>query len=164
MPREANLATVHRVFEEVFEKGNTAYFLEVLPTNVVMRLSGYKEPFVGPAAVKAWADSFHAGFSFKITVESVLAEGEEVAVRWTNVATHRGKYNGMPATGRQMRFTAIEWFRFEDGRCVEIWNKFDVLDVVQQLGLMPSGPPPAPLMYAALGVQRVRRLLGFEKG
>lgn len=164
MPREANVALVHRMFEEVFDKGNTAYFLEVLPPDVVLHLAGYNEPFRGSAAMKEWADSYHAGFSFKITIDSVLAEGEEVAVRWTNVATHRGKYNGMPATGRVVRFTAIEWFRFEGGRCVEIWNKFDALDVVQQLGVIPKGPPPAALLYVALGVQKVRRLLGFKNG
>ena len=161
MPPEANLASVHRLFDEVFRKGNTAHFLQALAPGAIVHLAGYPEPLRGPEAAKAWADEYVAGFDARIAIDGEMASGEEVAIRWTNVATHRGKYNGMPATGRQVRFTAIEWLRFENGLAVEIWHRFDTLDVIQQLGALPSGKPPAALMYLVVGLQKLRKLVGL---
>jgi steroid delta-isomerase-like uncharacterized protein len=160
VPPEANLASVRRVFDEVFQKGNTEHFLQALAPHAVVHLAGLPEPLRGREAAKAWADEYVAGFDASITIDGTMASGEEVVVRWTNVAIHRGPYNGMPATGRQVRFTAIEWFRFEDGLAVEIWHRFDTLDVVQQLGALPRGKPPAALMYVVVGLQKLRRLVG----
>lgn len=146
MAAEANRAAVRRLLDEVFAKGNTAAFLEMLAPDVVFHLAGYPEPFRGNQAVKAWADEYLAAFAVTLSIHDVIAEGEDVVARWTIVAHHRGEYMGIPPTGRRVTFTSVEWFRFRDGKASEIWNAFDVLDVVQQLGALPRGRPPKILL------------------
>ena len=54
--------------------------------------------------------------------------------RWTATGTHLGQCAGVGATGRSMRFSGINVFRFSDGKVVEVWNHRDDLDLMQQLG------------------------------
>ena len=44
----------------------------------------------------------------------------------------------IPPTGRPVRITGIEIWRFADGKVVELWNEVDVLGFMQQLGLIPA--------------------------
>jgi steroid delta-isomerase-like uncharacterized protein len=153
---EENRAAVRRMFDEVFARGETGVFIELLAPDVVFHLAGYPEPLRGKEAVKRWADEYLAAFAVRLSVHSIVAEGDDVAARWTMVATHRGEYAGIPRTGRQVAFDALEWMHFRDGKVVEIWNRFDALDVVQQLGALPRGRPPKALLRLLIGLRSIR--------
>jgi predicted ester cyclase len=58
----------------------------------------------------------------------------EEAWRWTATGPPLGQCAGVEATGRPMRFSGINVFRFSDGKVVEIWNHRDALGLMQQLG------------------------------
>ena len=62
-----------------------------------------------------------------------MAEGEDVAIRWTVSATHRGEFFGIPPTGKPVRVRGMTWHRFRDGRLVEGWDSWNVGGLVQQL-------------------------------
>ena len=48
----------------------------------------------------------------------------------------------MPATGKSVDVQLVDIIRFgEDGRAREHWGVFDQLTMMQQLGLIPEGPP-----------------------
>jgi predicted ester cyclase len=49
----------------------------------------------------------------------MLAKGDLVAVLWTGEGVNTGEGNGLPATGRRFRVTAMTMFRLEDGKIVE---------------------------------------------
>lgn len=107
--------------------------------------SGFPAPFRGPEAVKAGASSYVAAFDHRVTIEDRIAECDKVGVRWRMQAVHQGEYRGMPATGRTVTFTAIQWFCLSNGKIEEAWNRFDTLSVVQELGFFPKGDPPRML-------------------
>jgi steroid delta-isomerase-like uncharacterized protein len=72
-------------------------------------------------------------------VEDVIAEGDKVGVRWTGSGTHTGvSLMGVPAAGRQVMANGIYIFHFVDGKIVEIWNLWDAVNVMQQLGVIPA--------------------------
>ena len=49
---------------------------------------------------------------------------------------------GMPATGRSVTVKGIDIIRFgEDGLAHEHWGVFDILGMMQQLGVVPEAPP-----------------------
>jgi steroid delta-isomerase-like uncharacterized protein len=156
MPPVENRAAVLRLLDEVFAKGNTAAFLEMLAPNVVFHLAGYPEPFRGNQEVKRWGDEYLAAFDVHLSVEGIVAEAEDVVARWTIAATHKAEYAGIPRTGRRVAFTSVEWFHFQNGKAVEIWNEFDALDLVQQLGALPRGRPPKALLRLLIGLRRLR--------
>jgi len=151
---EANKAIVLGLLDEFFNKRNPVVFDELGWPACVLHLAGYPEPFRGREAVKEWALSYLDGWDSRLEVEEAIAVGDTVAVRWTLHATHKGEYIGMPATGRSVTFTALEWFRLVDGKCVEVWNAFDTLRVVQQIGMLPKGTPPRALCRIIIWLQR----------
>ncbi|HEU5044516.1 MAG TPA: ester cyclase [Nocardioidaceae bacterium] len=75
------------------------------------------------------------------TVEDVVAEGDEVVVRWTNAGTHIAEFAGIPATGRSFTIAGIDIYRVANGSICEHWHVVDQLSMLEQLGLLPA---PAP--------------------
>jgi len=78
----------------------------------------------------------------RMDVEDVVASGDKVVARVRYTGTHRGEFMGMPSTGKSVDVQLIDMFRFdEDGRVREHWGVMDALAMMQQLGLVPAGPP-----------------------
>ena len=101
-------------------------------------LSGAKEPLDSDA----WSGfmlAFTAAFpDSKISIDSCIAERDSVVSRWTLTGTHQGPFQGVPPTGRPIRFAGLEFNRVVDGRIVEHWSMFDNVALLQQIGAMPA--------------------------
>ena len=78
----------------------------------------------------------------RIEVEAIVAEGDIVVSRYTATATDTVGYMGMPPTGKATRTSAMQMFRFSNGKIVESWAARDDLGTLRQLGHFapPSGP------------------------
>jgi steroid delta-isomerase-like uncharacterized protein len=73
------------------------------------------------------------------TVEDVIAEGDKVVTRWTIRGTHQGEIEEFgPPTGKQIEIKGITIHRIEGGKIVEEWERYDILSIMQQLGLAPE--------------------------
>lgn len=96
----------------------------------------------GPLDTSAWAgfmQTFTAAFpDAQIETGECIAERESVATRWTITGTHRGDFQGVPATGRQIVLEGLDFSRVVDGKIAEHWAQFDVVGVLQQIGAMPA--------------------------
>jgi predicted ester cyclase len=69
----------------------------------------------------------------------ILAEGDLVSVRVEAGGTHTGApFNGIPTTGKAIRWKEIHIFRCQHAKIVEHWGVFDLLSILQQLGAIPS--------------------------
>jgi steroid delta-isomerase-like uncharacterized protein len=89
---------------------------------------------------RQFASTFFDAFpDINITVEDAIAEGDQVATRYTIRGTHRGETEEFgPPTERQMELEGITIHRIEGGKIVEEWGRYDNLSVMQQLGLVPE--------------------------
>jgi steroid delta-isomerase-like uncharacterized protein len=135
MSEDANKALVRRFYEEVWGRGNLDVADEVFAGEYERHDFRGGEPEPGPEGQKRIAAAFRAAFpDLSWQIDFILAEGELVAGRWTATGTHLGTWAGIGPTGRAMRFSGINVFRFSDGRVVEIWNHRDDLGLMQQLG------------------------------
>jgi len=75
-------------------------------------------------------------------VDDVLPSGDKVVARVTITGTHDGELMGIPATGRSISVPLIDIIRFDDdGIAQEHWGVFDAMTMMQQLGVVPEGPP-----------------------
>ncbi len=70
------------------------------------------------------------------TVESQIAEGNTVATRWNARGTHRADLRGLAPTGKSAHVTGIWMHRIEGGKIAESWNQWDMLGLLQQLGVI----------------------------
>jgi steroid delta-isomerase-like uncharacterized protein len=85
---------------------------------------------------------FYTAFSDKyFKVEEQIAEGDRVVTRGTWGGTHSGNFQGLPPTGKQIAISAVLFDRIEYGKIAEHRSQFDMLAMMQQLGLVP---PPQP--------------------
>lgn len=81
---------------------------------------------------------FSASFpDLKHTVDEIIAEGDTVAARWTVRGTHRGEFQGIPASGKQVNLSGITVHHLKDGKIRETWLSFDNMEVLQQIGAVP---------------------------
>jgi predicted ester cyclase len=96
----------------------------------------------GPEGLKAWIGGILAAFtdySFATTV-GPLADGDKVAGRWVFRATYQGGIPGASpaAVGQRVEYAGMDVFRVESGKLVEYWLCADTLDLLQQVGVIPS--------------------------
>jgi steroid delta-isomerase-like uncharacterized protein len=73
-----------------------------------------------------------------VTIEDMIAEGNNVVARFTARGIHKGNFMGLPATGKPITMTGIEIFRIKDGKIIELWGEVNLLGLMQQLGIIPS--------------------------
>jgi predicted ester cyclase len=51
---------------------------------------------------------------------------------------------GIPASGRCFRLSGMAFYRLTEGKITEASEEFDKLNLMQQLGVLPASPAPAP--------------------
>jgi predicted ester cyclase len=120
---------------------------EVCSSHFIGHLPGSREP-VDRQGFKQFIGLFYQAFpDLHHVLEDQVAEGDKVVSRLTVRGTHRGGVQGLAPTGKQVIFSDILIARLEKGMITELWAQFDVLDLFQQLGLLPplrlkGGPIP----------------------
>jgi steroid delta-isomerase-like uncharacterized protein len=84
--------------------------------------------------IPIWRE-LHTAFGIQLTVEEMVAEGECVAVRYTERGTFRGPFRYHPPTGRSFELVAMEWFVVREGRIQRRWGARDAASQARQIGL-----------------------------
>jgi steroid delta-isomerase-like uncharacterized protein len=138
MSTEEMKALVRRAWDEVFNKKNLDFTDEFSVADTV-----WHEPdrdLHGPEEVKQYAAPYFEAFpDLSVSIDDVIAEGDKVVARWTYHGTHQGEIEELgPPTGRQMELEGITIHHFEGDKIVELWERFDNLSLLQQLGLVPE--------------------------
>ena len=158
MSTEENKAVALEFFGPGGLSGDLSAYERHVRHDHVLHLAGYAEPFRGHDASMQWVRTYKKAFpDIAFELEAVVAEGDTVALRWRSTQTHLGTYLGVKPLGTRVSMTALHMFRFEDGKIAETWIAFDPLNVMQQLGVLPRGDLPKPLLAVINTIRRVRR-------
>jgi len=133
---EKNKAIVRRLFDET-SKGNWAISNELLVPDYVWHQPGMPKPLTREES-EQFMRTFLAAFpDRRLTIEDMIAEGDKVVTRYTGRGTHKGDFQGIPATGKEVSFTAISIARISKAKVVEEWEEWDALGFMLQLGAIP---------------------------
>jgi steroid delta-isomerase-like uncharacterized protein len=138
MSTEANKQVVRRFYDEVLNERE----IDVLPE---LAVADYEEHDMLPgqgtglAGLRDRVTMLNTAIDQRFTLEDVIAEGDRVVVRWTTKATQVGDFLGIPPTGKGYTIPGIDIYRLEDGKMAEHWHVVDMLSMLQQLGVVPSG-------------------------
>ena len=141
MPPAENKQLFRRYFEEIANTGDFDRVDEIFATDYLHHDPANPDPrgVVGPQGVKDHLVSLSAGFpDVRFDIDEMVAEGEEIVVRWTASLTHTGDYFGLPPSGKQARITGMNTWRTENGKAIEGWVNRDDLGLLQQLGVIPT--------------------------
>ena len=136
---EQNKAQIRRVIEEVYNRGDLGVVDELAASDLVIHASS--QEIHGREGAKQYVGALRAGFpDLHFTVQDQIAEGDKVVTRWTARGTHRGEFQNVPATGRQIRLAGADIDRIIGGKVVECWAHVDELGLMRQLGAIEAGP------------------------
>ena len=133
-----NKAVIRRFVEEVQNNRNWDVYDELNDPDFV-NLSA-------PPGVPADRDGgkvFLSGFlnafpDSHVTIDEMVAEGDLVATKKTFAGTHTADMGAIPATGKHVTLTYVDFMRVRDGRIIEHWLCMDQLSFMQQLGVIPA--------------------------
>lgn len=126
-----------RADEELFNRGNLAVADELFAADFVYHDAAGSDAFRGPAGVRAYVTMFRNAFpDLHLAIEDVVAEGEKVSYRWTATGTHTGEFMGIPPTGGAIRVGGIAIARVVQGKIAEIWEHYDAVGMMRQLGAL----------------------------
>jgi len=136
MSVEENKALVRNAFER-WEKGDETLIDELYTADCVWHGPGGQE-IRGQEGMKQFMTALGVAFPDKrYTIHDMFAEGDKVVTRFTFRATHRGEWEGIAPTNKQVAFTGVYIIRIADGKDVEEWLEADFLSFMQQLGAIP---------------------------
>ena len=140
-PAAGDIEAIVRSFYEPFNTGDTSVYDTILAEDWVdTPLGPGQQP--GRAGFPPVIAMFRAIFpDLQVTPEDVIVSGNKAAVRSTIRATHEGELFGIPGTGRQIEFMAIDIHEVANGQIVHTWHVEDFLSVLFQIGAF--GPPAA---------------------
>jgi predicted ester cyclase len=137
MVSEENKAVVRLFSEEFWNKGNMAAVDELMAADAMIFLPGRGQ--VGLHDLKTFAITWRGAFpDWYNTTDELLAEGARVVERWTGRGTHRGEFQGIAPTGRQVTVVGSVFYRLASGKITEFRGQFDGLVLMQQLGVIPD--------------------------
>ena len=90
----------------------------------------------GPEGYKALFAQMRTAFpDLHVNVETLVADGDQVAFAYTLTGTHQGPFHGHEPTGKTITARGVQISRFADGKLVERWGSSDELGILTQLGL-----------------------------
>lgn len=139
MSLEENKALSRRAIE-LWSSGDAAAVDEIFTSNYVNYQHHHPDsPDVmrGTEAWKKFVIEFHQAFpNFLDTIEDQIAEGNKVVTRFTSEGTQKGEIMGIKPTGKQVSWTGIAIDRIENGKIVETWVNWDLMGMMQQLGVV----------------------------
>ena len=133
MSKQINMDAQQK-FGEAVNTGNFEFFDDVVaPGAVDNDPAAGQAP--GPEGYKDFFSGMRAAFpDFKVTVEHMVADDDNVSFAYTATGTHEGEFNGIPATHKKIKIRGMQISRFANGKMVERWGSSDELGLLKQIG------------------------------
>ena len=127
-----------RQFFEALDKHDTEWMDQLVSgTNYSLHFSGMP-PLDWNANKREFLDPFNKAFpDLTRNIVDIVAEGDKVAVSVNVTGTYKGEFQGIPATGKQVSFTAMDILTIIEGKITEEWATADMMGLMQQIGAIP---------------------------
>ena len=135
-PAERNKALVRRWIEEGFNNRSVKIVDELFGERFAV--NGH---VVGREGLKQSMNRHLAGFpDLHVTIDDIVAEGSKVGLWYTVEGTHRGEFEGVAPTGKQVKWLGVDLLSIEGGQISEGRFISDSLGLLRQLGATVSSP------------------------
>ena len=135
---------VVRAYVEAFKRGNVEDVCECFTPDAIVY------GILGPGSlteVRPLWESLMQSFTPKIHIESIVSEGDTLAVRYIERGTFSASFRGHKPTNRSYKIAAMEWFVFRDGRISRRWGVRDAAAISRQVGLPAKSDRPGLSLF-----------------
>ena len=131
MSKEAGNEAVVIAYVEAFNRGDVDSVCRLFtPDALVWGVLGWG----GMDVVRPVWRELVERLQMKLHVESIVAEGDVVAVRYTERGTSAKSFRGQGPTGNSYEVVAMEFFEFRGGLIHRRWGARDSASIARQLG------------------------------
>ncbi|MBK8026163.1 MAG: ester cyclase [Chloroflexi bacterium] len=137
-----NRDVIRKVVEEVWNINAQDRIPEYYSKNYVFFQEGGGEE-LGQDSVKRWLETLHTAFpDIRYQIDAVYCEADRAAMRYHVTGTHTGDFRGLPPTNKAINLTGHMVFRLYDNKISVAHGYWDMLGLLQQLGILPvfGGP------------------------
>ena len=122
-----------RVLEEIFPADDEAALRDALSPDCINHEAPPGTPS-GPDSVVYFMHMLARAFSDqRWSIESIVAEGDLVAMRCVHSGRHTGEFFGMPASGNSFAYSQIHMVKVVAGKGAEHWGLRDDASLRRQL-------------------------------
>ena len=73
----------------------------------------------------------------QITIHDQFGQGDRVFTYFSWTGTHKGIFNGIAPTGKQVKVEGMDIWREQGGQIRENWVVLDIMGLMTQLGVVP---------------------------
>ncbi|MCO8246516.1 MULTISPECIES: ester cyclase [unclassified Haladaptatus] len=135
---DENKEIVNRLINEFVNEGDEAVADELLAPDYVRYDPDAPSGAQGPEEFKEMIQMFGEAFpDAEVAIEEMIGEGDLVVFRGTETGTHEGEFMGHEPTGQTFEISGLAMHRVEDGEITQTWANWDMLGMMQQLGVVP---------------------------
>jgi steroid delta-isomerase-like uncharacterized protein len=114
--------------------GDTERLLAVVAPDIVIHYAEMPEPLHGREIWQQGFELMQRAFpDLEAHVDDLVAAEDKVAIRVSFRGTHRGEFQGIPATGRKIHYVSHEFYRLKNGLFAEEWICSDMASLFGQL-------------------------------
>jgi steroid delta-isomerase-like uncharacterized protein len=138
---EQNKQMIRQYFEAYDQQDTERIGQLVSRSNYTLHLSGMPSPMDWNGTKQFYAAAWSAFPDLHHDILDLVTEGNKIAVRYNIIGTHKGELQGIPPTGKEVSFGAMDFITLIDGKVAEEWEIADTMGLMQQIGAIPSSAP-----------------------
>ena len=132
-----NKAIVRKIVEEHWNRKKTDMAGDLFAATCVIHTPD--GGLTGVDGAKQLLSAYGSAFpDFQMTVDELIAEGDQVALRYSFSGTNAGPFGAAPATGKRVTTHGMTIVRIGNGKVTEARMEWDRVSLRQQIGLLPA--------------------------
>src|SRR3989338_5410847 len=132
---QENIQLVRFLFEEQASRDDTSLYDQLFFEGVQLYGPASGQMTKGLAALKKIDRGYHLAYpraQFKI--EEIFGHNNEVVVRWTCKGAYKEGYKGITPKKKEFAIWGLSIYRINKGKIQEIWQFWDRLGILEQIG------------------------------
>lgn len=143
---DSNKKLVHTYLEDCWNEGKLEMVPQFLSAHCRFHDPAFPHLVAGIDSMQHHIKRAREGFpDLKFTVTDTIAEGSEVVVHWNLSGTQKGEFLGMPETNVNAVISGTSIYRIKDGKIEEHWADWNLMSLIEKLGLRAAAGVPAGL-------------------
>jgi len=149
-------------FYRAFDNRRLRDGLLLLSPALIAHIAGKAQPLTQAEFASMGTEVYNAFPDGRHVFSQAIAHQDMVTTCGYFTGTHLDTFQGIPATGKTVRFSVMHIDRVRHSKIVEHWGQGDSLSLVQQLGVKLV---PGPGLMMKMGVKASQHLTGdtFER-
>src|SRR5690349_12592642 len=132
--QESNVKTVRDLTERIFNQHSADRIREYYSQGAKWHGGALGMVEGSENMINLFRSVFSAIPDLRAVEQEVAAQGDTVVIRLVVEGTHKGNLVGIPATGKHLRWDAVDLYRLADGKVTVVWAGDDFLSVMVETG------------------------------